>query len=654
MAKRKRKRPDKKPARELPAKGLAILREAQSMLRSGQGAEAVEKLEAYDRKHPNHPEIVAALLNAAYRLQDASGYLEAAERMVRLAPNNPDVHLALVGAYAMNVHPALAIRASRHFLERWPNHPQAAHIREGIGKFQPLIEEISPKLGASGEEALELAALHDEIQVALGRGHYAQTREIAARLLERRPQFIPALNNISEALAREGRLAEAAEYCRRVLELDPENFHALSNLTRGMVLAGRLEDAQALAQRLKAVKQKVPDAWIKKAEALSYLGDDEGVIEAWRGAVEAGSEGLPQPDALLLHLAAVAHYRQGKEDEARRLWEDALRRAPALEMARLNLADLRRPVAQRHAAWPFGIQYWMSKATLDALDQYLRRAGKGRTGDAATNAMRSFLADHLEIARLVPLLLDRGDESARMFAFHVAQGAKTPEMLTALRDFTLSNRGPDELRTQASAAATQAGLMPSGPIRMWIQGEWRDVLALGWEIHFDPDQPLPPEINELGIEAQEAMLDGDFDRAEQLYSEILAREPDNYKMQLNRAQVYLLLGREKEGEEMIQKIFEQHPDYLFARTHMARKAVKQGDLAKARELLKPLLLRKRLHISELNALVIAHVELELAEGRLEGAQYWIDMLARADRHSHNLPGLQAMVAERLGRPSWRW
>src|SRR5262249_43547409 len=145
---------------------------------------------------------------------------------------------------------------------------------------------------------------------------------------------------------------------RRALELSPDNFHALSNLTRYLLLTGHADEARATAERLKAVESPNPDARVKKAEALSYLGDDEGVLAAWRGAEQAGAESLGAHAGFLKHLAAVAFCRQGQEAAARDLWRAALKKSPGLDLPRDNLEDLKKPVGERHAPWPFAFNYW--------------------------------------------------------------------------------------------------------------------------------------------------------------------------------------------------------------------------------------------------------------------------------------------------------
>jgi tetratricopeptide (TPR) repeat protein len=364
---KKKKRRDRKhkPAPGLPSRVAAALREAEGLMRRRRWAGAAELLAETDRRHPRQRPVLSALLDAYHQLRDFPNYLRICTQLQALSPDNANLLLMLAAAYLVNAFPALSLRAYQQFLERWPDRPEADLARQEAARAREFLEQHAfPALGASGAEGLDLVVLHEEVQVFLSQGRFTQARETAARLLERRPGFVPAWNNTAEAYLREGRYPEAADACRRALAIDPDNFHALSNLTRCLCLGGQMEEAREVAQRLKAVTSTAGDVWVKKAEALSYLGDDGGVLDAWRGSTAAGQTGSPLHAGLLLHLAAVAFCRQGKEDEARRLWQEAVKHSPGLEAPAENLEDLRRPVGQRHAPWPFALRYWLPAAAL--------------------------------------------------------------------------------------------------------------------------------------------------------------------------------------------------------------------------------------------------------------------------------------------------
>ncbi|MBI3977555.1 MAG: tetratricopeptide repeat protein [Chloroflexi bacterium] len=606
------------------------LNRAGVLLHQKRWAEARDLLDSLAQRSPERAEILTALVNANYELHDIAAYQRAAERLLKLTPDNADLTLALAGAYMVNLFPMRALRTFRRFLDRWPNHPRAASARATVSDLEARVAELLADLGFFGDEATELAVLHEEARSLLEQGEYAQARRVSEQLLQRRPDFVSALNNISQTYAIEGNLDEAIATARRALDIDSDNVHALSNLTRYLCLGGRIDEARALAERLKAVESTDPDAWLKKAEALSYLGDDEGVQQVFQQTEGAGALRPPLANPLLYHLAAVASLRLGRGDEARRRWQEALRLAPGLTVAQENLADLHEPVGKRHAPWAFGVNNWLpQRAAQDLLAQTAAAVRRG-TGQAVERAFRSYLQQHPEIVRLVPLLLDRGDPAARGLALRAAMLAETREMLAALRDFALGQRGPDLMRIEAANAAADAGLISRDLMRMWQQGEWREVLLMNYEIHGEAICRHTPRIERLAAQATTALNRGDGAQAERLLKQALEVEPDAPDLFNNLAMAYEQQGRRREAEEMTRQLHERHPDYLFARTAVARKLIEKRELNAAKAMLDPLLSRRRFHVSEFGALCASEIDLWLAKGNADAARGWLKMWASVD------------------------
>ncbi|HEX5416175.1 MAG TPA: hypothetical protein VFZ25_10945 [Chloroflexota bacterium] len=131
-------------------------------------------------------------------------------------------------------------------------------------------------------------------------------RGAAERLLRQYPDFVPALNNLSTICGLEGRLDEASATPQRALAHEPENVFALANLITFYFRAARLDDARAVATRFATLRPKRDDAWAKMAEALSYLGDDQGVLDVYRRAERAHALDELATSALLEHLPWLA------------------------------------------------------------------------------------------------------------------------------------------------------------------------------------------------------------------------------------------------------------------------------------------------------------------------------------------------------------
>jgi tetratricopeptide (TPR) repeat protein len=651
MARKKKTRQSKQKRNAiLPPRLMERLHQVDRLMFAGHLNQARDKLDELDRLHPGQPEILLRLTNVCHDLKDYAAFQAACEQLVAIKPSAAYT-LMLAGSYLANTLPVLALRTFRLFLERWPDHPRAGEARETAGELQTRLDDFLAGIGLTGPGALELAGLHEEVQALLGQGKYPEARQKAEEVLRRRPDFPPALNNIAQTYFAEGALDKSIATSRRVLAIDSENIHALSNLTRDLYLSGRGDEARACAERLKAAPPVGFDVWTKKAEALIYLGDDEALADLLRDfQVAAGAEEGPA-SPLFLHLVAVAALRLGREKEARRHWSLALRRQPGLASARANLDDLRKPVGERHAPWPFTLNHWVPKKLLDGMIAYHMQAESAKTEHPADEQAAGFLRAHPEFNAVVPALFDRGDPAGREFALRTAMLFKTPEMLSALRDFALGQRGPDAMRGEAAQAALQAGLLPSGPIRMWVRGKWQELHLFGWEITTEPfhSHQHSEQVQELLAEGSDALHQGEPARAEELYKRALELEPDAPDVLNNLAAAYEAMNRHTDAMTLLRQIHERFPDYLFARAAMAKVLIADGRLDEAKALLDPLLSRKRLHTSEFSVLASAQIDYLLAQKQKDGARSWFEMWQKA------VPDAPLLRAYRLKFrfPRWR-
>jgi tetratricopeptide (TPR) repeat protein len=632
----------------VPQQLLSELDEADALIRRKQWTEARELLESLDRRYPNRPEVLGMLVNANYDLKDMHGYQRACERLIKLLPNDPDVTVGLAGAYLTNFRPALALRTFRRFVERWPDDPRAAHAHGTIAELEAAMPELLAEVELSGEEGMRVAILHEEMQSALGQGDAAQVRKISEQLLRLQPEFPPALNNMSQAFFMQSQLDQAIATARRVLAFAEHNVHALSNLTRYLCLKGQVDEAREWGEHLKRAEGPAAEMWLKQAEALSYLGDDEGVLEAFRGAERTGELNPPRGNPLLYHLAAVAALRLGHEAEARRYWQQAFKHAPGMAFVQENLDDLRKPVGERDGPWSFAFGYWLTPKAISDLNTLVVAPAQRKGDQAFAISVRRYLQRHPEVAAVIPLLLDRGDPAARQFALMAAKTAQTPELLAALRDFALGQRGPDNLRHQAAQAADEAGLFPDRRVRMWLKGEWRELILMGFEISGEAENPLGPKVAPLMSKAMEALHARQGAKAEQLLEQAIVLGPDEPSLLNNLALAYEQQGRHAEAEALTREIHERFPDYLFARIALARLHMRDGDLDAAEELIKPLLARRKLHYIEATALFGAQVDLSIAQGNTDAARTWLDIWAGMDQDNPEI-ARRRLILEAGGR-----
>ncbi|MGH9770028.1 MAG: tetratricopeptide repeat protein [Blastocatellia bacterium] len=614
----------------------------------GRHEQARAALEKLNCRYPDRIEILGELYNQCVHLNDQRGIERSAARLLRLHPDSPGPTLALAGAYFYIGRTALAARTLRRFIERWPDHEEIEYALGMLPTVNSIAEQRIIEAGFTGDDASELAELHEESLSLLDQGDYKAARAAIEQILKRRPGLDSAYNNLSLIARGENKLEEAMGIAEDTLRRDDRNVHALANVIRFLVIDGQPEKARLYAGRLKAIDLSGPDVWIKKAEALSFLGDDAGVLDILPEVEEEERRfTLPSAAALVFHFAAVATLRlklfeKAAEKEAKRLWEHAEELWAELELAVDNLEDLQNPIDERHGPWPFHLQDWVRREVVYELEDELQfisdhdKAALARIG-------KQFLARHPELKHIVPILLEQGDPAGRSFAITVATIGQTPELLSALRNFVLGRNGPDVFRIRSTQVLLETGFLEPGAYQMWIKGEWDESLLMGVMIDGEPIKNVGKKAEPLVNQALHLLRAGDGRKAEAVIRQAMLIEPDNPMLINNLIKSIEMQGRRREVEAMAEDLYERFPDYLFGRTNIAILSIMKGDLDRARECLKPLYSRKRMHFSEYGAFASAQIELALASGDRKLARQWFENWERIDPDNQQREKYRARV-----------
>lgn len=647
--------------RDMAAQRENLKKRAYELTQEAKWEEAVEALEMLDNVFPPDAQVLQGLVKVYHELHDTPGFQDAAERLLKLEPDNPYVMLNLADSYMAQRYPASALKILRRFIAKWPDHEEAAMVHEKISEMEPALDELLRESGLAGKDGFEVRLLHEQAQGLLQKGDYIRARKIYERVLKMYPDFESAQNNLSMMDAVEGKLTTAIERTRRLLKRHPDNVHALSNMVRFLCLSGKLGEAAEWGSKLKAVETDAPEALLKKAEGLAFLGDDQGVLDAFRQSEGVGnkdskdSKGKKEKvgrieEPLFYHLAAAASMRLGDDRAARKYWRAALKIEPGFELAEENMADLRKPLGKRNAPWYFSFHYWINARTLQDLAKMMEVMPEDSTLEQATRAFNQFIRKHPEIEGLVPVLLDRSDGDGRAFALQIATVHETPTMLAALKEFALSKRGPDDMRLEAFSAVTEAGLLSSEPVQVWRGGKWEEIMGIGYDIQYEPnDSGHSEQVIDLLSEGTQAIHDKEYDKAERLLKQALELKPGAPDIRNNLALAYERRGRREESAAMIEQIHADHPDYIFATLSLARRYILEGELAKAKALLEPLLARRQFHITEFAAFANAQLEYYEAEDNHEAAWSWLEMWRSVDEDNLAVLGWTLRLGPRRQR-----
>ncbi len=228
MSKKLKKRlPSKQPTR-LPGRIEQTLIKLQPLLARGEWDTAITQLEDLHRQFPSNVVALTALVNACQAANYLQHYLRHSRKLDALQPDDGDVLLGLAGAYMTNDYLFAGFHCLQLFLQNFPAHDRAPEVRQSIGQIEAGLVDLLPSLGVTGAAGFALGDLHDRLRAASELGDFAGARQIGRQLLDQYPDFVPALNNLSQIEFAEGNSKQALAYTRRVLSLQPANFQAAS------------------------------------------------------------------------------------------------------------------------------------------------------------------------------------------------------------------------------------------------------------------------------------------------------------------------------------------------------------------------------------------------------------------------------------------
>ncbi|MCI0395437.1 MAG: tetratricopeptide repeat protein [Chloroflexi bacterium] len=635
MAKRKKRKTAKKYSPALPSRKLErAVDEATELFEEGDYDEAEARLVKLAERYPGSKLVLTALTEVYLELEDWSPFARYSEQLLPLerGPDQAATLNNIIVAYTQLMYPALAWQAAKKIISQHPDFPDIDKARALAQKLEEFLREQAAELPGTADlapdEQMEMMVQHDRIRFYTESGQPKLAIAAAEALLEKVPTFIPILNNLSLSHFVTGDVERAIAVAQQVLAQAPDNFHALANLTRYTFLTGQFEAARQHAARLKQLAGSSADLVTKQAEALSFLGDDEGIRQVYQRA----KKGREQLSPLLLHLAATAHYRLGDEKKAWRLWREAIKQQPSFSLARACLDDEDLPVGERDIPWYWPLPYWLPASLREELKQFAASPGRTKDNKAAEKAARALLDKYPSIAQLAEHMLERGDHSARGFVINFARLAETPELANPLYHFALGRYGSDDLRMQALQFVSdhRPELLPEDKkVPFWTHGQQTEIFFMGFEIYYEPETPeeLADDFIDKYSEAYDLLLDGRLEEAEQLFKEVMATAPDFPSAYNQLAVVYERQGRREEARALVEETHARFPDYPFARIALARLYALEKRTEEAKELVGPILGYERLHISEFRALAQAHMEIALAEGNKEGARSWLNMWA---------------------------
>jgi tetratricopeptide (TPR) repeat protein len=152
-----------------------------------------------------------------------------------------------------------------------------------------------------------------------------------------------------------------------------------------------------------------------------------------------------------------------------------------------------------------------------------------------------------------------------------------------------------------------------------------------------------PEVDKILDKATPFLRARNGVAAEPLFRQAVRLEPDKPDLLNNLATSLSLQDKTEEAMAIMEQLHRRFPDYLFARTALARAAAQQHDFERAEGLLEPLYARRKFHYSEWNSLCATTIGLLMIEGDLDSSQAWFDMWEDSNPNNPDLETYRHML-----------
>ena len=293
--------------------------------------DARKQFETLLAANPDNTEVIYAVGLLAYQLKDYSTAEASMKRLLELGYRDADGVRYVLGQtaeaqkqWAQAIAWYEQIQSGEHFL---PSRLRAAQAMAKEGRLDAARAYL---------HAIKVNSKQDEVQLIIAEAQLLRDADDAGeafalldRALKKRPDQPELLYDLALTAEKVGRFDILEQSLRKVIKLQPDHAHAYNAL--GYSLADRnqrLPEARKLIER--ALQLRPNDGFI--IDSMGWVtyrqGDLRGAESYLRRAYD------DQRDAeIAAHLGEVL-WVEGKRDEARRIWTEAMMKHPENETLR--------------------------------------------------------------------------------------------------------------------------------------------------------------------------------------------------------------------------------------------------------------------------------------------------------------------------------
>jgi len=594
---------------------------------------------------------LALWLEINYHLKNVGSYSRIAIQLAERDPGDPDrLVCAGAGCFASGMFASALVYFSR-YLSVVSSGEKIDMILKEMSKLRDALSKVAAGEDIDDKSNLERLAWNEETLMWLGSGRFKEVLSLTHRHLERFPDDLRARNNRAEALFQSGRWEESLAELEIAIGNDPSNYYSVACSCRIHFLRGMTTQSDAEALRLETIVPRFPSDLTKAAEAFAFRGDDQRILAQFdRLQAEGWEEDSPKDSALLYHFAAVAAARSGDLELAKKRWKRSLQFLSSFELAKANLEDLSKPIAERSGSFYFSNSYWFDAVLVKEISNLSGIFEGADFSDHASKIVKenakvqSLCRKHPHLETLIPAMLDRSDWMGQITAIELGCRMDSNVVRDSLIAFLGAARGSDSLRYNTAMKLKRRGLLLAGEQTLFVGGKPTRVEIVDFKITDEPNVPpsRKPEVDRLAEQAFYALHEGNGKVAETKLRRATDLEPDAPDLWNNLAMALLMQGRTSESDEICENVSRRWPDYFFGRTAYANRLCQSRQYEKAFEILDELQHRETFHRTEFVALCKSFFVYFTGRKEKPSAKRWIGMLEQVAPDDRDLPNLRRL------------
>ena len=613
MAKRKPKKAGKKKSQAKPSPQQ--LKAIERLSAKGNIPAAIFRLEALIKQYPKFSPLYLQGLDLYNDEGESAKMAWCALRWTQSTPNSLKAWGTLLDTALQQGYLALVIEATKHY-----NRLAELHNEVPFGDLP--IEEMTEELLAINPDHTQFRSMEDALICDIGKLLIdASQWEDSLPYLADINYYPPSANNHALSLFQLGRIEEALESYRTAFTLEPDNLFAMAAYIRLQIWNGDKDGALRTAEQLMNIRPKRPLYAEAQLAALAFL---EMFDEAFTCFQKISDEEIDSMEDGFFHVVAVVAFRLGKKELAQTYWDkaptDLYRGAETNPALLLNTSTEKNrnpglftnseilPMEWGERVHTLSIR---SKTDAEMFAQVKQKLTPCPSLEYIQLAYEScddytlFILEFLLISRAVD---DSQDEKQ------------------LLLDLLKSHRTDMNYKLKLLERIQKLGVLGTGDkVSYWTGESISELKSQGFAITREPvNGPLSDIDQDYYDDAIAWMKDGKLAKARKMLEELSEKYPTDLTLKGNIASSWLNEDREK-GVAKFESLFQEFPDYIFARCMLAENLIEEDQLDAAEQLMRDALEGvDEVHAHEVILVYGVSALLRAAEGNQEGAESYLN------------------------------